>query len=177
MLVKSTVLASIFSIEPKSYTHFTFDASTANTVRTVILAFALGILLAALAAFYTKNVPGAIVRSILRAEALSPETAKTLEDLALDKNFFYRYELRHNVTLKKLILSVETAEHTESGEEYTEIRYYIPEEKKYHAETRFEKRGSGPIGLLLAIVLTIVGTVLVMRLVPVILNVIDKFIK
>lgn len=177
MLIKPTVLASIFSIEPKNYAHFTFDAAAASTARTIILAFALGILLAALAAFYTKNVPGAIVRSILRAEAFSPETAKTLEELALDKNFFYQYELRHNVTLKKLILSVETAEHTESGEEYTEIRYYIPEEKKYHAETRFEKRGNGPIGLLLTAALTIVGTILVFRLVPVILSVIDNFMK
>lgn len=177
MLFKPTATLSIFSIEAKSYTHFNFDAATAEATRNVILAFALGILLAALAAFYQKNVPGAIVRSILRAEALSAETAKTAEELALHRNFFYRYELRHNVTLKKLILSTETTKTTEDGEEYTEIRYYIPEEKKYHAEARFEKHGSGPIGLLLAAALTIVGTILVIRLVPVVLSVIDAFIK
>jgi hypothetical protein len=178
MLVKPTVLTSIFSIEPKTYTHFIFDAAAADTVRTVILAFAVGILLASLAAFYHKNVPGAIVRSILRASATDPENAKTLEELGLSKNFFFRYELRHNVTLKKLIIAVTSVEKTENGEEeYTVTRYYIPEEKKFIADTRFEKKGSGPAGLLLGILLIAALTVLLIRLVPVVLSIIDTFMK
>lgn len=177
MPVKSFVLASVFSIEAQNYANFTFDAETATLTRNVILAFAIGVILAALAAFYHKSVPGAIVRSLLRAEALSPETAKTAEELSLHKNFFYRYELRRNITLKKLILSVEATETAADGEEYTVLRYYIPEEKKYHAETRFEKKGSGPIGLLLTAALTVVAAILLIRAVPVALKIIDNMMK
>ena len=178
MPARSTVLASFFSIEAKDYTHFTFDAEAAASARNIVIACALGILLAVLAAFYHKNVPGAIVRSILRAEAFSPESAKTPEELSLAKNFLYAYELRHNVTLKKLIVAVTSTETPAEGEEETPvIRYYIPEEKKYNAEVRFEKKGSGPIGLLVSVALVAVFAIVVMRLIPVVLSIIDNFIK
>ncbi len=186
MFVRSLPLASLFDIEVREYANITVTADTLTTARNVILGFAIGILIAALAAFYHKTVPGRIVRSLLRAEALSEESAKTPEDLGLARNFFYKYELAHNVTLKKLIRRTETAvaktdgaqngETEEEGKETgaTEVRYYIPEEDKYRADVRYERKGSGPIGLAVTAVLTIAAAILLIRLIPSIFGVIDN---
>ena len=97
-------LASFFTIEARDYANFSFDASARATLRNVILAFCIGILLACLYTLYQKLVPGGIVRAILKAQAHTPEAAKTLTELGLDKNPLYRFELRRNTVLKKTVL-------------------------------------------------------------------------
>ena len=104
MTVQALSLASFFTIEAREYVHFSFNAAARNTLRNVILAFCIGILLASLYMLYQKLVPGNIVRAILKAEAHTPESAKTLTELGLDKNPLYRFELRHNAMLKKIVL-------------------------------------------------------------------------
>ena len=167
MTVTLPFLASIFAIEAGEYVHFTFDAGARATVRNVIIGFAIGILIAALYAFYQKNVPGAIVRALLREECLSQESAKTLTELKLDKNPLYAFELQHNTFLKRLIVT------TENGEETGELRYFIPEELKYKAEFRYEKKGSGIVSLVLTLVAVVVVSVLLIRIIPSILGVVD----
>jgi hypothetical protein len=68
--------------------------------------------------------------------------------------------------LQRLISSVEGAE----GEP---TRYFIPEDQKYRAELRFERRGNGVGGLLLTVALTFAAAVLVARLLPWFLGVLD----
>ena len=174
MLHASLSLASFFSIEARDYTSFTFDAGARATARNVILAFAVGILLAALYAFYQKNVPGSIVRAILRAEAFDESSAKTAAELGLGKNVFLLFELKHNATLKKLVTRVSR----EAAEgETAEEAYYIPEELKYRAEVRYEKEGNGPMALIVTAVLTVVLAILLIRLMPTLLTVADNLLK
>lgn len=178
-------LASIFTIEAREYAHFSFDASARATLQGVILAFCIGILLASLYMLYQKLVPGNIVRAILKAEAHTPESAKTLTELGLDKNPLYRFELRRNTVLRKTVLRVseqgsdesesETAsEDTENVEQ--EERFYISEEEKYRAEVRFDKKGNGIAGLVLTAVLTVALAILLIKLTPAVLGMIDHLL-
>ena len=184
MTQKMLSLASIFTIEARDYVHFSIDAATLAAVRNVILGFCIGILLASLYMLYQKLVPGAIVRAILRAEAHTSETAKTLAELGLDKNPLYRFELRHNAMLKKIVLcaSAQKSNEDESTDDAAENaaqqeRFYITEEAKYRAELRFDKKGNGVLGLVLTAVLTVVLAILLIKLTPVVLGMVDNLLK
>lgn len=168
-------LASFFSIEARDYTNFTFDADARATARNVIIAFAIGILLAAFYAFYQKNVPGAIVRALLHAEAFDENSAKTAAELGFGKNIFILFELKHNIALKKSVTRI-SRENAEEGD-MTEEAYYIPEELKYRAEVRYEKEGNGPAALIFTAVLTVVLAIMLIRLMPALLTVIDHLLK
>ncbi len=168
-------LASFFTIEARDYTNFTVDADARTMIRNVILAFAVGVLLATFYAFYQKNVPGAIVHALLRAEAFSVETARTPGELGFGKNIFVLFELKHNAMLKKVISCV--TKKSDTGEEEDSEAYYIPEELKYRAEVRYEKKGNGPMALIITAVVTIVAAILLIRLMPNLLAIADNILK
>ena len=178
-------LASIFTIEAREYAHFSFDASARTALRNVILAFCIGILLASLYMLYQKLVPGNIIRAILRAEAHSSESAKTLTELGLDKNPLYRFELRRNAVLGKMVLRASEQGSDKSESETAskdaksatqEERFYISEEDKYRAEIRFDKKGNGVAGLVLTAALTVVLAILLIKLIPAVLGMVDNLL-
>lgn len=216
-------LASFFTIEARDYQNFSFDADARTMVRNLILAFCIGILLAALYSLYQKQVPGAIVRAILREKALSPDSAKTAEELGISKNPLMRYELQHNTVLKRLVHTVgeekdqtppqssapasETSDATpdtpacedtptdapacdpdpvpaqdpaptrDDTFAHTPARYYIPEELKYRAETRFDTKGSGPLSILLTIGITVIIGIALIRFLPGLLGIVDNLMN
>ena len=166
---------SLFEIQAREYAHFTFDAGARTLLRNVILGIAIGIILASLYAFYQKNVPGAVVRALLRAEAFSPDCAKTLTELGLEKNILIPFELAHNGMLKKLVRAATAEGEKESGEtQEGEERYYIAEEDKYRAELRFDKAGNGPVSLIITAVLILAFAVLLIKLLPALLGIADR---
>ena len=103
MPMQSLSLFSFFNIEAREYVNFTFDSATREMTRNVILGLCAVMLLVSLYALYQKYVPGAIVRAILREQAHSKETAKTAEELGLEKNLLILLELKFNLSLKKLL--------------------------------------------------------------------------
>ena len=179
MMQKALSLASIFTSEAREYVHFSFDASARATWRNVILGFCAGVLLASLYMLYQKLVPGAIVRAVLRAQAHTPDTAKTLSELGLDKNPLYRFELRHNAMLKKMVTCTDedVAEGENAKNTEQQQRFYISEEAKYRAEIRFDKKGNGVAGLVLTAVLTVALAILLIKLTPAVLGVVDNLLK
>ena len=167
-------LLGFFDIAERQYSSFSFDAATRTTVRNIIFAFCAGIILAAIYMMYQKQVPGAVVRAILRAEAFSAEKAMTAEELGLSKNFFFRYELEHNLTLKRLIQRVESENDEGEG---APTRYFIPEELKYRAEVRYDKKGNGLFGLIFTVVVTVILGIVIIKLLPAVLTLFDKILK
>ena len=103
MPLQSLSLFSFFNIEAREYANFTFDAAARGMTRNVILGLCAVMLLVSLYALYQKYVPGAIVRAILKAKAHSKDTAKTTEELGLEKNPLVLMELKFNLSLKKLL--------------------------------------------------------------------------
>ena len=161
-------LASLFTVEPKEYQNISFDKGDATTVTLLVLGICVGIVLSSLYTLYQRSVPGSLVRALLRAAALSPDSAKTLAELELSKKGLLGFELRHNIVLQKTVQKVE-------GEE-SGTRYYIPEELKYRAESRFDKKGNGPVQFIITVILSLALAILLIKLIPVVLSMVDAIL-
>ncbi len=162
-------LASLFTVETREYQNFTFTESDASMVSFVVIGICIGIVIASLIIFYQRNIPGGFVRALLRAEALSPETAKTLAELGYEKNALIKFELRHGAVMKKTVQQMGEGSNAE-------VRYYIPEELKYRAETRYQNKGNGPIQLILTAILSVGLAILLIKLIPAVLSMVDAIL-
>jgi hypothetical protein len=168
-------LAGFFSIPAKAYEHFTVTYATAQALTAIIIAICVGVILAALYNFYIRRVPGGVVRLLLSRGALSPETALCAEELGLVDHPFALWELLCGVTLRHVVCAVrDESEDAESVNAKT--RFYIPEDKKYRAESRFEQKGNGAVGLAVTCVLAVVLGILLIKLLPVVLAMVDNFL-
>ncbi len=168
-------LASVFSMGAMEYEHFSIDAATARTIGTFVIALCIGIVLAALYNFYVRQIPGSVARALLRAEALSEESAKTAEELGLSGKVLALFELTRGSALSRIVRYVGDEPDAEGrrAPKTADTRYYIPEEKKYRAEIRFQKEGNSVMGLVITTALSVAIAVLVINLLPWFLGVID----
>ena len=169
-------LAGFFSIPAKAYEHFTITYATARTLTTIIIAICVGVILAALYNFYIRRVPGGVVRLLLSRGALSPETALSAEELGLLDHPFALWELLRGVSLRHVVCAV--SDDAEGDEACTDAktRFYIPEDKKFRAEGRFEEKGNGFVGLAITCVLAVVLGLILIKLTPVVLAMVDNFL-
>ena len=162
-------LAPFFTIEARDYTNFAFDAATRASVRNIILALCAGIILAAAYTLYQSMVPGAFVRALLRAQAHSEEDAKTPAELGFEKSLTLDRQLRKNAMLQRVLRRVDSPDGAP-------MRYFIPEGEKYRAEARAQRRGNGPVGFAITVVLSVAIALLLIRLLPLILTAVDRLL-
>ncbi|MBQ8441505.1 MAG: hypothetical protein IJX19_12645 [Clostridia bacterium] len=150
-----------FTVEFGAYENFSVGAGVTSLAQTIVYAIALGVILAAAMSVYTRSVLGGFVRTLIKEGADSPENAKKLSQLGFFRNAAIRRELAKGVTLRKVVRCCEeeaflaeqeskTAETAGKGTgemtfrpNFLTARYYIPEDLRYRAEIRFEKKGSG----------------------------------
>lgn len=170
-----SALASFFVIPAREYEHFTFTSSAARTVVTFVVAICASIILAALYNFYVRYVPGGVTRLLLEKGATSPETAMTAEELGLLDKPFSLWELLRGTALRHLVATVESEKAPEETAE-RELRFYIPEEKKYRAELRFERKGNGVGALIATVIGSAVIAIALIKLIPFFLSVIDSIL-
>ena len=185
-------LATFFSIPTKEYEHFTLTYATAKTLTTVVIAVCLGVILAALYNYYVRQVPGGVARLLLSRKALSPESALNAEELGLLGKPFALWELLRGMSLRHIVCAVDEPEQSEQApaeegesadtkkKKYaakpsydTQTRFYIPEARKYRAEIRFEKKGNGGVALVLTCVCAVALGVLLIKLIPAVLAIVD----
>ena len=159
------------------YPNLNVDTSTVITVKNLILGIFAGLSLAAFGAVYNKRVLGGFVRKILSNEALSPESAKTLGELGVTRNYAIKNAVRKSTTLRRVVKCVEEeqflAEQTKKREEYEQKRkedltlpkfheeifeidtendhFYIPEDMKYMADVKFESKGTTWLGAIVGV--------------------------
>ncbi|MBQ9759767.1 MAG: hypothetical protein IJW16_00300 [Clostridia bacterium] len=161
-----------FSVALGSYQNFSVAAGTATTLRNIVLGIAIGLIIAGAMIAYTKQVHGKFVRTVIRSGCTSPENAKTLSELGYFQNPSIRRELTKRVTFGKLVRCVEedvqansSSDHETSKAsevvnkrksfsalfrvkkqefkiDFTTMHFYIPEDLRYRAEIRFERKGS-----------------------------------
>lgn len=181
-----------FSVSFGSYKNFSVSASTATTVRNTIIGIAIGIIIASAMMVHTKKGIGGFVRTLLRYDCTSPETAKTLLELGYFKNASIRRELKRGVSLCKLVHCKEREAAQESGSfinetqqevtkseenfsiDFATMHFYIPEELRYRAEIRFDKKGSTWLFFFVVLISTIVATALLCTLLPEFFGLIDN---
>ncbi len=181
------------------YENLNVDGDTMFFINIIVLGLCVGIVFAAFAAVFNKRVLGNIVRKLISEDAVSAENAKTLEELGLEDSMLARYAVRKSVTLRRVIKCREEEQHIAAQEQkrreyrqehekdkrasrFKETEYkinpyadafFIPEEMKYMAAVKFEKKGTTWLGACMSIPVMIVVFVLIIVALPHILSLVN----
>lgn len=182
------------------YEHIELAESSLVSLPMVAIAVVIGMCIAAIAAIFNKRYLGDFARTLISAEALSPETAQTLEQLGYLKNTTIRSSLKNGTTLRRVVKCVEEEQYYNAMKEkreefeqtntnpkvkFKEIPYkidvstahfYIPEDLKYTAELKFEKKGTDWLSFALVLAGSIVLALLLIWVVPELLQMTDNFL-
>ena len=192
------------------YTYFTdrnvYENINVNSgvvsIKSIIIGLSLGLALAAFFAVFNKKILGRFVRTLIKNECFSPESAKTLGELGFADKLLVRGSLRRGVTLKRVVRSPEEdeflAEEEKRRAEYEKKRaedsslpkykeksfipsldtdrFYIPEEMRYMADIKFDDRGSSWYGVIATLILSLVVIACLLIAVPYILSLVDDLV-
>lgn len=163
----------------------------------VLFAVWLGIIIGIAISYYTKDYLGRLVRRLLKNGALSADKAMTLKELEYKHTFPIRIHLKDGGTLRRYIdiANTDTAIETRSKKaefkwfrslfgtpdvkkkyDFSSLKLYIPEEKKYVADVRYEKKGSNPGWFLIWSIIITALALVVYFLVPELVTMLDNFI-
>ena len=174
------------------------EASSLVSFRNIVFAFFIGINIAAIMSIFDKRVLGDFARKLIREEALSPETAMTLSELGYYKNTAIRSSLRSGYTLRRVVRCVEEEQYNAAleqkrlefeasgGKKFREVpfkvdfetaHFYIPDELKYTAEIKFNKKGTNWLTFAGVFVGSVAVMFLTFWLYPDILQLIDNFLS
>jgi hypothetical protein len=133
--------------------------------------------------FYNRQIVGGAVRRMLEKKVHSREEAITLSELGYKKNFLMRSLFRDSNSLRRVVKCVEEekfyveqnelrAEYEkkrEAGENLPRFReeiyrvdiendhFYIPEEQEIAATTKFRKKGSTWVSMIISVILLTVA--------------------
>ena len=166
----------VFHVAPTAYDHFSISEKAGKNIKTIILSLIIGTILASIATYYTRSVQGKFVRELLKRECFSPESAVTLSECGFFSSTSIRQELKNGGTLSKITKLAEPPENADDPIDFLTARYYIPEDEKYRAEFRFEKKGAGLFHVILTTVLAIAAGVILFRVLPSVLGLADGLI-
>ncbi len=164
-----------FSVEFGKYENFSISSGAGVTARNIILALTLGIILAVFITAYTRVVLGGFVRTLLANDATSPESAKSLASLGYFRSVSIRRELTRGGSLRMVVRSAEEVKDPKKTD-FTAARFYIPEDLRYRAELRFDKKGSGWLPVILIATLAIIIAAALCIFLPDVLQLADNII-
>lgn len=98
-----------FTPQYGDYNHIELGNSSMISLPMILIAFFIGVNIAAIYAIFNKRVLGDFVRVLNYRDANTPETALTLEELGFHKNTAIRSSLK-GVTLRRVVKCVEEEE-------------------------------------------------------------------
>ena len=166
------------------------------TVGTVVLGLFIGSIIACIVIMYNRNLLGTVVRKMLSLDISQRENAKTIEELGYKKNIFIRSFFRDSESLRRVVKCVEEedfyAEQEKAKASVDEVRasnkklpkykeqiyradvdndhFYIPENLRDVAERRFNKKGSGWISMIIAIIVLTAAFIALLFVLPLIFD-------
>lgn len=163
-----------FSVQLGDYQHFSVSSQTGSVVKNLILGLALGMIVAAVCSCYVRTVHGGFIRRLLREGCTSPESAKTLAELGYFHNVTIRTQLLRGGAIGSLVRSVNAVgEPATTDRDLSAARLFIPDDLRYRAEFRYERRGSGLRSVILTVILTVAVAALICRFLPQLLGLAD----
>ena len=136
----------------------------------ILIGLYVGIVIALSVICYRKNHMGKAIRAIIEKGALSEESALTAEELGLAGKRTLISALRR----EKFGSLVKTADSAKDGD--AQARYYIPEDRRYEAENRYSRRGSGIGSVIIWAVILIPVFMFLRFIIPELLQLLDNFI-
>jgi len=182
------------------FDNLNMSLDTMITVRNIIVGLFVGVIIASLMMLHTKKLLGGFVRKLLRDEIFSEDKAVRLASTGYVTNFSVRNALKKGNTLRCVVRCREEEEHAramakaeaeyekrrEEGEKLPKFvptpyrvdpdadHFYIPEEKKYQADMRFDKRGTTWLAFIGVIIVSFILFCVLMLVIPEILTLIDE---
>ena len=192
-----------FSPEMPNLDNFSFGSGTLVTMKTIIIGLTIGLIFASFITIYNKRYIGDFIRRMLRDECLDAGRAKTLEELGYSKSFGVKRAIRSGGTLERWVRCVEEDEfNAEMGKKRAEfeeahkddekppkfkeaefkrdlstMHFYIPEEKKYAADIKFDAKGANWGSFALVVVVSVLLCAFLSFILPDIITMIDNFIS
>lgn len=174
-----------FTMDYMEYDNLGYDMTATGGIRPemIIIFGILGMMFACFFASYNKGTLGSFVRALLSAGASSPENAKTLDELGFLKNHSVRASLKRGYTLRKVVRCVEEddgtlicSENKKGSVPFNKAHFYIPDEKKFAAESRFKGKKLPWFAYLLIFVGGVILMILLIAVLPHILSLVDDFV-
>lgn len=176
------------------YENLGAGGGTLLSLKTVIVGLFVGISVAIFVALFTKRALGGFVKYLLKEECLSPESGKTLPELGLADKLWLRRAVKNNVSLRRVIRCREEEEYyaAQYGDEADtkarpryganafhvnpdEHHFYIPEDMKYTADIKFERKGNNWFSAVFSVILLMIGMFALLMALPYILNILNDF--
>ncbi len=191
-----------FSVELPYFENFTIQSNALFSVRWIIIGITFGIIVAAICTVYNKRYLGDFVRLLIYRECFDAQSAKTLSELEYSRSAGIRGAIRTGGSLSRWVrcaeedefyraLEEKRAEHEEKYKDekhpprFAEpqfkrdcdtMHFYIPEEMRFSAEVKFDKKGANWIGVLMVSVLSLAICMLACYFLPDVLTFADNFI-
>lgn len=192
-----------FSPEMPHTDNISLGTGTLVTMKTIIIGLTLGLIFASFVTMYNKKYIGGFVRKLLKEECLDRDRAKTLDELGYIKSFGVRRAIGSSGTLVLWVKCVEEdefkAEMDKKRVEFEEahqndpkppkfkeiefkrntktMHFYLPEEKKYAADIKFDAKGATVRSFVLVAVVSILLCAFLSYMLPDIVKMIDNFIS
>lgn len=152
----------------------------------VVMGLAIGLMIGVVVSYITRINSHRAVKALLFEGCLSPDTAKTVGQLNIRKKRQVKGIIKNGRHLEKVILCANLDDFTiEQGKgfgkfwkekvlgkeaqakiDFDTARFYIPEEKRIHAEVRYSNEGMSPVALVITLVIIAGVAVAALYLIP-----------
>ena len=177
-----------------SFDNFDLDLN-GSSFQIIIWGLYIGVVLGTLGSILFRVYSGKIIKALINASANGENSAKTLAELGLEKNFLIRKYLRDDSVLRRSVLSCGDTHLPPSGNKFkifwyetflrTDIprktnfntaKFYLPEENRSAAELRFREESHPVRNFILAAAGLLAVTIFVSYALPELLTMLDNFI-
>ena len=176
------------------YENLSLGSDSLISVRTVIFGLFIGLTVAIFFSVFQKRTLRLLIQRLQREGCVSPETGKSLPQLGLADKLWIRRSLRNSVSLRRVVRCREEedflAQLPQEEQERPRRRrreavfsvnpddhhFYIPEEQRYAAELRYDKKGTSWLGAFGLMFVLLIAFVAFLAVLPYILQALDDFV-
>ncbi len=183
------------------YPNLGFDNSSMITLPSILFGVFVGAIISVIAMAHDKKTLGKFVRDMLSSGAIGCENAKDLSFFGVSWRSNVGRSLRHGINLRHVVRCVEEDDFYEeikkAREEYKKKReedsslppfkeseykftgsehFYIPEDKRITAETRFVSERSTAWKVIIGIIGAIIGFFVLLAILPYMFTLLDQAI-
>lgn len=171
-------------------TIITSGGTLRDAIELIVWALYAGFVIAAASAMFQRRVPGSVVRALDKAEAWTPDSAKTLAELGIKPTFFIRRSLRPGTAVRHHVRAVSDEDarrelplagfsgfcrrlfslgkKTVYDYDFAAQRWYLPDEERYKATSRFSAKGCNWQMLVISAVMFLAVAALLLWTLPII---------
>ena len=191
-----------FSVEMPYLENFTVTSNSLISIRLIIIGLTFGLIAAAIMTVYNKRYLGDFIRLLISEECFDASSAKTLSELGYLKKPVIRGVIKSGGSLSRWARCVEEdeffAEVDKKRKEFEEahkdekhppkfkapefrrdcntMHFYLPGEKKYAAEIKFESKGAHWGMVIIVAIIALIVCAFLCYMLPDVLKMVDNFI-